>query len=135
MPPTEDSLYRHPALLVARCQFGWGVFTTQALEKNELVEECSYIAYGRPPGHTELNDYAFHMETPPGKPPVEGGYHTLVLGYGSLYNHSYQNNIIYYFDPERDLYLYHAAQRIEPWEQLFINYGENWWVSRQRVPE
>jgi hypothetical protein len=135
MSSGEDILYRHPGLLVARCPFGWGVFTTQVLEEHELIEECTYLAYARPANQTMLNDYAFHMEKPPGLPPVEGGYHTLVLGYGSLYNHSFENNMIYYFDPERNLYLYHAARRIELWEQLFINYGENWWKSRQRVPE
>jgi SET domain-containing protein len=47
----------------------------------------------------------------------------IVLGYGSLYNHSYTPNTIYKRDFERKVFNYIALRDIAAGEELLINYN------------
>jgi len=48
----------------------------------------------------------------------------LVLGYGSLYNHSDRPNLRYRADPERQVMVFTAVRRVETGEQLTISYDQ-----------
>ena len=55
------------------------------------------------------------------------------MGYGMLFNHSSTPNVAYYREetslgPEMILY---ALRNIHKGEELFYNYGDDWWKTRQ----
>jgi len=57
----------------------------------------------------------------------------VVMGNGMLFNHSFTPNVAYYLEetdigPELILY---ALRDIEKGEELFYNYGDEWWATRQ----
>jgi len=54
------------------------------------------------------------------------------MGYGMLFNHSSTPNVAYYREdtelgPEMILY---ALRNIRKGEELFYNYGDDWWTTR-----
>ncbi len=50
-------------------------------------------------------------------------HHAVALGYGSLYNHSYQANIRYQRDFEAQQIIFTAAKAIRDGEEVTINYN------------
>lgn len=125
-------LRRHPDLVVSSCGFGRGIFTTTFLPADTTLEECPFL---RIPSRTctgILDDYVFDMEPEDGE--EEGDWYSLVLGWGSLFNHSDQHNTEYWYDPDRLLIVFHTIRPVEAGNQLFVNYGKTWWDSRRLTP-
>ena len=56
------------------------------------------------------------------------------MGWGSIYNHSEDNNTAYWHDQDRDLIIFYTTRKVAKGEQLFINYGREWWDSRDLKP-
>jgi SET domain-containing protein len=61
--------------------------------------------------------------------------YSLVLGWGSLFNHSYDHNTEYWHDTDRDLIVFHTIKKVSAGKQLFVNYGKEWWGSRELTPD
>jgi uncharacterized protein len=97
---------------------GLGVFCKEKIEKGEIIETCPFLVF---------------PQTPQEKLPFFGNYsfcfprdenwtnHALVLGYGSLYNHSENQNADWYTDG--NYYVFFSTRDIEVGEELFINYA------------
>jgi uncharacterized protein len=98
---------------------GWGVFATKAFVEDELIEECPAILLKkpRPPA---LADYLFRWDDDHG---------SLLLGCGSLYNHSKDANAYYQLDYENKLILFFALRDLEPGEEIVISYGDKWFEA------
>lgn len=99
---------------------GWGVFTKEKISKGEVVEECYYLLDEYET--TVHKDYIF-------KASGKGvNFCSLILGFGSIYNHSYSPNI---YSKQGDFYMrtmsFIALRDIEPEEELCHNYSEKWW--------
>ena len=58
----------------------------------------------------------------------------LLLGYGMLYNHSSEPNCEYIQEAPRVI-MFQTLRAVEPGEELFIDYGEEWWSTRNRKPD
>jgi len=58
----------------------------------------------------------------------------LLLGYGMLYNHSSEANCEYVQEAPRVI-MFQTLRAVEPGEELFIDYGEEWWSTRNRKPD
>lgn len=105
---------------------GNGVFTKKAFKKNDCIETASvlHIPYTNVENTPVLN-YVFSN-------PYEGNEDDtlIVLGYGSMYNHSKTPNITYEYDNETDLMYYKAIRNIRAGEELFLDYGGSWWDTR-----
>ncbi|MBM7109638.1 SET domain-containing protein [Brevibacillus laterosporus] len=99
-------------------EFNRGVFATRDIKKGELIHEAPVIPY---PNHehvfiekTLLADYAFEY----------GNDHTaLLLGYGMLFNHSYQPNATYENNFENLTIDFYAYTDIKAEEEILINYN------------
>lgn len=99
---------------------GRGVFAQQNFKKGEVIETCPVIVL---PSEeidslelTELYNYYFAWG-PDSKDAA------IALGYGSLYNHSYNPNARYYKDFENGLLKYVCIRDIQKGEEITINYN------------
>lgn len=134
---SEVRLYVHPSIYVKRCEYGFGVFTREFIPSDTVLEECHYIRYRRDECQSlTINDYVYELADPPEGADEDKGFNALVLGFGSIYNHSFENNAHYLFDSEKGVFVYQAIRDIQPEDQIFISYGERWWDTREnRLPD
>ena len=103
---------------------GRGVFTKIDIPKDTDVEKACVI--GIPSNITEntkLNDYVFNN-------PYSKKQYFIAFGYGSMYNHSDEPNLHYYYDKHLNIIVYESLRDIKANEELYISYGEKWWTSR-----
>ena len=102
---------------------GRGVYTSQDLNPNELIEESPVIVMsGTERGlldKTLLHDYIFAW----GDSEKEC---CVALGYLSIYNHDYQANAEYEMDFTNSTIKVRTVRYIRKGEEVFINYNGNW---------
>lgn len=99
---------------------GWGVYAARSFKKGEIVEECPVI-FATDLDNPQINDYVFGHDD---KTTI------LTLGYGAVYNHSDTPHLSYHIDEENRLMTYVAKRPIEAGEEIFINYGDDYWTTR-----
>jgi hypothetical protein len=128
-------LFRHPNLVVAPCKFGHGVFATEYIPANTTLEECYHLRIRKEDCSGILNDYVYFMAPEEEDPQETIECYSLPLGCGSIYNHSDEHNTEYWHDTERDLIVFHTIKDVSAGEQLFIDYGKDWWQDRICTPE
>ena len=126
-------------LFVARTSDrGRGVFTNADIQEGAVIELCPVIVFGKKDrmqiDGTFLYEYYFEW----GK---RGNKGAIALGFGSIYNHSYQPNARY--EPDFDLHVleFIAIRDIAAGEEITTNYNYDpeddslvWW-EKQRVKE
>ena len=101
---------------------GWGVFCKEKILKGEIVEQC----YGIIDNYktTPLKEYTFELNTKT----WETNDSIMPLGYGGIYNHSDEPNIVY--DIIDKIIEFKATKDIEIGDEICHNYGkgyiENW---------
>ena len=98
---------------------GYGVFAAEDIAEGEVIEECYAL-----PVETRISDlqnYYFNGD--------EKDY--VVLGYGSIYNHSDEPNAKYRCEPDASLFVYTARRFIKTGDEIFVYYGDKWFSSRQ----
>lgn len=104
---------------------GWGVFTNQDIKEGEIVEYC----YCLPEKYTESQhrNYIYLLGDQ-----TDDAY--LVLGYGMIYNHSYDPNIQWeIIDFNRRIIKFVAIKDIYANEELRHNYGSVYWKARTKI--
>jgi hypothetical protein len=96
---------------------GRGVFAARRFEPGELIEECPVLPVpgDQAPLLDETDLYGFTFEWKDGV--------AVALGYGSLYNHSWNPNARYDQDYERGLVIYSALTIIRPGGEITVNYS------------
>jgi SET domain-containing protein len=98
---------------------GRGIFAARRFEPGETIEVCPVIALSEADARTldgtGLSDYYFGW----GK---DGMAAAIVLGYGSLYNHSPSPNAVHQKHEAAGIMSVVAARRIERGEEIFIRY-------------
>lgn len=117
-----------PSIFIASSEIaGRGVFTAAPIPAGSLIEISPVIVLSeedRVKIHaTHLHDYYFiwgHADDQC----------AIILGYGSIYNHSYQPNAEYVPDFERDNMQYYALRDIEAGEEITVNYNGDPRVER-----
>ena len=105
---------------------GQGVFATRPIAKGEVIERCPYIVIDDDDlaDANRLQDYLF---TSPDQP----GDYLCVLGYGMMYNHSDHPNAEWEIDDDDIQFVrFTALQPISDGEEIFQNYGEEYWATR-----
>ncbi len=130
----ERQLYRHPDLVAAACAWGYGVFTTGPIPADTTLEECRHLPMPWSECSGAVVDYVFGLEPEEGAGDGESAWVTLPLGWGCLYNHSDTPNAGYWHDTDRDLIVFHTIRAVSAGEQLFVDYGREWWETRDRTP-
>ena len=95
-----------------------GVFATRDIEKGELIHEAPVLPYPNDEHEhiekTLLADYAFEYGI---------NHSALVLGYGMLFNHSYQPNAVYDINFDNHTFDFFAYEAIQAGEEVLINYN------------
>jgi SET domain-containing protein len=105
---------------------GFGVFAADKIIKGELIERCYCITIGNNIPNS-LENYAFSY--PPGN--EEHNFSVLPLGYGSVYNHSDENNAHWIKTPDVEMHFdFIALKNIEIGEEICTNYGRLFWKKQ-----
>lgn len=99
-------------------EFNRGVFATKDIAKGELIHEAPVLAYPNAEHEhiekTLLADYAFEY----GK-----NHSAILLGYGMLFNHSYEPNATYEINFDNHTFDFFAYKDIKAGEEILINYN------------
>lgn len=101
---------------------GRGIFARKGFRKGETIETVPTIKYNKVDEFTDksvLTHYDIHYK--------DG--HALPLGYGALYNHADSHNADWHWDEGGDLVI-QANKDIRKGEEVFVNYGEQYWSKR-----
>jgi len=101
---------------------GSGVFTTRDFREGDLIETCHVIEC--PEQDTALIDrtflYNYYFNWGPKHNKV-----AIALGYGSLYNHSYEPNAVYIKDFKKNLLIFKCLKSIQKGEEITVHYRDN----------
>ncbi|MBL7737645.1 MAG: SET domain-containing protein-lysine N-methyltransferase [Chitinophagaceae bacterium] len=102
---------------------GRGVFTSENIEENTVVEIAPVIVMSREErrllDQTLLHDYIFEWG-------VKKEQCCMALGYVPVYNHSYRSNCEYEMDFDTLTISIRTVRFIKAGEELFINYNGEW---------
>lgn len=115
------------AIRVAESSVGRGVFAVRDIAAGETIELCPVIELEGTDPPAPLGDYVVAAGE------GEDG-QVLMLGYGSLYNHSDEPNAEYVYKAD-DAYAFVAARDIAAGEEVTIDYERDWWETRDLEPE
>ncbi len=112
-----------PFLFIAPTTMGRGVFTSEKIKKDTVIEIAPVIIMSsddrKKLDQTLLHDYIFEWGE-------NADQCCMALGYVPMYNHSYQSNCEYEMDFNNAVIQIKTVRRIEAGEQLFINYNGTW---------
>jgi hypothetical protein len=105
---------------------GRGVYADRDFDEGETIEVCPTIEIDEEDAGGILGDFVLKSNVGPNG-------NVLMLGYGSLYNHSSDASAQYeqYTD---DSLAFVATRYITKGEEITIDYGEEWWESRELEP-
>jgi SET domain-containing protein len=99
-------------------EFNRGVFATRDIAKGELIHEAPAIPYPNEQDElieqTVLTDYVYEYGV---------NHSAIILGYGMLFNHSYEPNATYDISFEKHSFYYYAYRDIKAGEEILINYN------------
>lgn len=97
---------------------GRAVYASAALKKGVVIEECELIVIPKKElpfiKKTVLDEYYFEWS---------GGRAVIPLGFGALYNHSFQPNADFFYDEENVRMRFVAIRPIKKGEEITINYN------------
>ena len=131
----SQPLFKHPHLFVAPSKFGHGVFASEYIPADTTLEECHHLRIRKEDCSGIIDDYVYSLESEHEALEEESEYYSLPLGWGSIFNHADEHNTEYWHDTERDLIVFHTIKNVSAGEQLFINYGKDWWETRECTPD
>ena len=113
----------HCLYIAETATMGRGVFTSENIEKNSVIEIAPVIVMSGEErkllDQTLLHDYIFEW----GKNNREC---CVALGWISIYNHSYNSNCEYEMDYSTNTICIKTVRHINANEELFINYNGTW---------
>jgi uncharacterized protein len=99
-------------------EFNRGVFATVDIKKGELFHVAPVVPYpNKEHEHIEktvLEDYVYEYGI---------NHSAIVLGYGMLFNHSYEPNATYDINFNNHTFEYYAYRDIKAGEEVLINYN------------
>lgn len=114
------SIQQVPIFVAASDIHGQGVFAARDIEEGEVIEVCPIILFPLAQlehvRKTVLDDYYFDWGE-------EGEWFAFCLGYGSLYNHSYEPNAEYGMDFEARTIDFYCIRNIAAGDEILINYN------------
>lgn len=106
---------------------GRGVFAINNIAQGDIIERCPVLELDEDDVGGELMNYVFYGD--------DESTRLVAMGNGMLFNHSSFPNVGYYLDETplgAELVIY-ALRNIRKDEELFYNYGDAWWTSRNMM--
>lgn len=117
-------------------EFNRGVFATCDIKKGTLFHEAPVVPYPNDQHkyieRTVLEDYVYEYGI---------NHSAVVLGYGMLFNHSYEPNATYEINFDKHTFDYYAYKDIKAGEEVLINYNgevddyEPLWFNKDKEEE
>ena len=98
---------------------GRGVFAGKSFKKGEIIETCPVINI-TPKERKTIEKTIFNYYIYPWRSTRSG---SLVLGYGSIYNHSFTPNADWKQDFKTNSMVYKAVRDIKKGEEITVNYN------------
>ena len=128
----KNVYYRNPKIEIRNSKIhGVGMFATKAIKKNEVLEEDPFIIL-KGDWHKIprlLQEYIFgwtkEMDDSKSKAAV-------VFGSGAIYNSSSDPNADWQTSRKKNRFIYYAYKDIKAGEEIFIDYGNEYWESRTK---
>ena len=108
---------------------GLGVFAKQDFKSGDIIERCPYIVIDDEDLQEEnrLNDYLF---TSPDCPTD----YLVMMGVGMLFNHACPGNCEWEIDSTDNRFvLFKATCEIKSGNEIFHDYGEEYWQTRDII--
>ncbi|CAN5653273.1 SET domain-containing protein-lysine N-methyltransferase [soil metagenome] len=99
---------------------GRGIFAIKSYMIGDIIEDCPMIILDAANRTLIDKTYLYNYYFSWGKKSNEAA---IALGYGSLYNHSYQPNAKYIKLLDKDIIQIIAFQHIEPGDEIKVNYN------------
>jgi SET domain-containing protein len=106
---------------------GRGVFSNATIKKGQVFEVAPVVILSRKEEKHIIKTRLAHYYYSWGKRLLWG--QCIVLGYGSLYNHSYKPNADYRSDVKNKNMIYFAKKQILPGQEITIDYGVRLWFK------
>jgi len=106
-----------------------GIFANEYIKKGDIIEEIPLISYVsiKEINKTVLKDYVISMPQNLNKGDTQNC--SVMLGYGSIYNHSDTNNAEWNFLNDQKMII-KAIKDIYPNQEICVNYGNGYWRHR-----
>ena len=102
-----------------------GLFAAKDFKKDDVIEVCPTLIMKKEELSKDniINEHLFKGRLP--------GNSLLSLGYGSIINHSKEKqNCTWFVAPDDSYIKFIAIKDISAGEELYSNYGDNYWKSR-----
>jgi len=101
---------------------GMGVFAKENIKSGEIIENCHFTILEQKffDINKKLQEYVFAY------PKINAKNSVVVWGYGSIYNHSKNNNADWIVDEEKNVFTFFTLRDIKKGEEICINYGEGY---------
>jgi uncharacterized protein len=95
-----------------------GIISNRDIKKGEIIENCPVVLVDmcEEPALQKTVLWKYYYEW-------DDKYHCIVLGYGSLINHSYTPNARYIHDFKKQIMVYKAIKNINKGEEITVNYN------------
>ena len=114
---------------------GWGVFASEIIEKDEIIEETPYFTLFQKGEEKKdcnkelLNDYRFLFPAS-----IDWKEQVIPFGCGCIYNHSEDSNDYWETDENKGTFKYKAKRKILPGEEICTYYGPaSYWNKRDHI--
>ena len=103
---------------------GRGAFAQKAIREGDIVERCPALEVTDKDIGGELLNYVFYGSAENRR--------LIAMGYGMMFNHSPQPIVAYYREdgPTGAELIIYALRDIRKGEELYYNYGDDWWTTR-----
>lgn len=103
---------------------GFGVFADSKINKGETIEVCYCLPAN--PDDSFYKNFLFSID--------DANEDFLSMGFGSIYNHSYDPNMVWKIeDIKLRIIKFIAIKSIKVGDELTHNYGTRWWEKRKKI--
>ncbi len=99
---------------------GWGVFAKEDIPENTTIESSHAILYDIKP-ETDNILYKYRFGFPNAQEPL---YYAIPLGYGCIYNHNDESNMMWECDEKNKIYNFITIKHIKKDEEVCHYYGD-----------
>jgi SET domain-containing protein len=111
---------------------GLGVFAKERILKDEIIEVCYAIFFKNNLGYDNEDILLKYRFSYPCNYSITK--YAIPLGYGSIYNHSDNNNAFWTCDTSNALYYFISNRDIEIGEEICTSYGDkNYWEVIKKI--
>jgi SET domain-containing protein len=103
---------------------GRGAFALTGIREGDIIERCPALEVTDKDIGGELLNYVFYGSTEDRR--------LIAMGYGMMFNHSSTPNVAYYREdtPTGTELVIYALRNIAEGEEMYYNYGDDWWTTR-----